>query len=104
MTPAMQSAATALANLPDADMLLYVNPQKILNEAAPKFMPATEVTKMRAQFADLKKAIGVDPSTIEYLVIAMRFHKPAGDLSFVAQHYGNGCDFRRHVIHRNVAT
>ena len=84
MTPAMQSAATALANLPDADMLLYVNPQKILNEAAPKFMPATEVTKMRAQFADLKKAIGVDPSTIEYLVIAMRFHKPAGDLSFVA--------------------
>ena len=84
LTPAMQSAATALANLPDADALLYVSPQRIVNEAIPKFMPATEVTKMRAQFADWKKAIGVDPSTVEYLVIAMRFHKPAGDLSFVA--------------------
>jgi hypothetical protein len=84
MTPAMQSAATALANLPDADMLIYVSPQRILNDAAPKFMPPTEITKMRAQFADLKKAVGVDPSTIEYLVIAVRFHKPAGDLSFVA--------------------
>jgi len=84
MTPAMQSAATALANLPDADVLIYVSPQRILNEAVPKFMPATEITKMRAQFSDLKKALGVDPSTVEYLVIAVRFHKPAGDLSFVA--------------------
>jgi hypothetical protein len=84
LTPAMQSAATALASLPDADVLLYVSPQRILNEAAPKFMPATELTKMRAQFADLKKSVGVDPSTIEYLVIAVRFHKPAADLSFVA--------------------
>ena len=38
MTPAMQSAATALANLPDADVLIYVSPQRILNEAVPKFM------------------------------------------------------------------
>ena len=83
-TSAMQSASTALANLPDADVLIYVSPQRILNDAVPKFMPATEVTKMRSQFADLKKAVGVDPSTVEYLVIALRFHKPAGDLSFVA--------------------
>jgi hypothetical protein len=47
-------------------------------------MPATEITKMRSAFGDMKKAVGVDPSTIEYLVIALRFHKPAGDLSFVA--------------------
>lgn len=84
MTPAMQSVTTALANLPDADMLVYVSPQRILNEAIPKFMEPAEITKMRAQFADMKKAIGVDPSTIEYLVIAVRFHKPTGDLSFVA--------------------
>ena len=32
----------------------------------------------------MKKVAGVDPSTIEYLVIAVRFHKPASDLSFVA--------------------
>ena len=84
MPPAMQAAQTALANLPDADMLVYVNPQRILNDAIPKFMEPAEITKMRATFAELKKAVGVDPSTIEYLVIAARFHKPTGDLSFVA--------------------
>jgi len=83
-TAAMQSAATALASLPDADVIVYVSPQRILNEAVPKFMPATEVAKMRASFADLKNSVGIDPATIEYLVIAARFHKPAGDLSFVA--------------------
>jgi hypothetical protein len=73
-----------LASLPDADVVIYASPQRILNEAAPKFMPANDLANMRSQFADLKKAVGIDPSTIEYLVIAVRFHKPAGDLSFVA--------------------
>ena len=77
-----QSPATALASLPDADVLIYVSPQKILNEAAPKFMSAPDLAKMRAQFADMKKGVGVDPSAVEYLVIAVRFHKPAADLSF----------------------
>jgi hypothetical protein len=79
----MQSASAALASLPDADVLIYVSPQRILNDALPKFVPATELTKMRSQFADLKKSVGIDPATVEYLVIAARFHKPAGDLSFV---------------------
>jgi hypothetical protein len=78
-----QSAA-ALGALPEADMLIYVSPQRILNDAAPRVVPPAEITKMRGVFADLKKGVGVDPSTLEYLVIAMRFHKPATDLSFVA--------------------
>lgn len=77
-------AQSPLASLPEADALIYVSPQRILNEAVPKAMPADEVAKMRAAFADLKKSVGVDPSSVEYLVIAVRFHKPAGDLSFVA--------------------
>ena len=77
-------AQSALTSLPEADALIYVSPQRILNDAVPKAMPAAEVTKMRAAFADIKKSVGVDPSTIEYLVIAVRFHKPAADLSFVA--------------------
>jgi len=79
-----QNSAAALANLPEADALIYVSPQRILNEAAPRVMAPAELTKMRNSFADMKKSIGVDPSTIEYLVIAVRFNKPAGDLSFVA--------------------
>ena len=79
-----QSASASLSALPEADTLIYVNPQRILNEAAPRVLAPADVTKMRASFADLKKSIGVDPSTIEYLVIAVRFNKPANDLSFVA--------------------
>ena len=78
-----QSAAASLAGLPEADVLIYINPQRILNDAAPRVMPPAEITKMRAAFADIKKGAGIDPSTLEYVVIAVRFHKPAGDLSFV---------------------
>jgi hypothetical protein len=79
-----QSPAASLASLPEADALVYVSPQRILNEAAPRVMKPAELTSMRATFADLKKSVGVDPGSVEYLVIAVRFHKPADDLSFVA--------------------
>jgi hypothetical protein len=79
-----QDARTSLANLPDADVLIYLSPQKILNEAAPRVMTPAELAKMRSSFADMKKDLGFDPSNVQYLVIALRFNKPAGDLSFVA--------------------
>jgi hypothetical protein len=79
-----QSPTAALASLPEADAIIYASPQRILNEAAPRVMAPAEVTKMRSSFADIKKAIGVDPATVEYLVIAVRFNKPASDLSFMA--------------------
>ena len=56
-----QNPQAALASLPEADALIYVSPQRILNEAAPRVMKPADVTSMRATFADLKKAIGVDP-------------------------------------------
>ena len=79
-----QNSAAALASLPEADAIIYVSPQRILNEAAPRVMAPAELTKMRAAFADVKKSAGIDPSGIEYFVIAARFNKPATDLSFVA--------------------
>ena len=79
-----QNPSAALASLPDADALIYISPQRILNEAAPRVMAPAEITKMRNEFADIKKAAGFDPTSVEYLVIAVRFNKPAGDLSFVA--------------------
>jgi hypothetical protein len=45
-------------------------------------MEPTEVTKMRASFADIKRSIGIDPASVEYLAIAIRFNKPTADLSF----------------------
>lgn len=79
-----QNPQAALASLPEADVLIYLSPQRILNEAAPRVMTPADLVKMRDSFADLKKSIGVDPATVEYLVLAVRFHKPANDLSFVA--------------------
>ena len=79
-----QNPQAALAALPEADALIYVSPQRILNEAAPRVVDPVELTKMRSTFADLKKSAGIEPSSVEYLVIAMRFNKPASDLSFVA--------------------
>lgn len=79
-----QNNAAALANLPEADALVYINPQRILNEAAPRVMKPDDITNMRNAFADIKKSAGVDPSTVEYIVLAVRFNKPASDLSFVA--------------------
>lgn len=80
---APQNVAAALASLPEADTLIYLNPRRILNDAAPKVVAPNELVKMRAVFDDLKKGVGVDPSTLDYVVLAMRFHKPSGDLNFV---------------------
>ena len=79
-----QHSAAALSTLPEADAIIYLSPQRILNDAAPRVMTPADVTKMRGAFAELKKSVGVDPASIEYLVIAVRFNKPATDLSFVA--------------------
>ena len=79
-----QNPQAALATLPEADTLIYISPQRILNEAAPRVMDPAELAKMRGAFEELKKGAGIDPSSVEYLVMAVRFNKPASDLSFVA--------------------
>jgi len=79
----MQSITNSLASLPEADTIIYSSPQRILNEAAPKVISPADLTKMRASFADFKKSVGIDPSSIDYVAIAIRFQKPASDLSFV---------------------
>ena len=79
-----QNPHAALSTLPEADTLIYISPQRILNEAAPRLMAPADLTEMRNTFAELKKSAGIDPSSVEYIVMAMRFNKPATDLSFVA--------------------
>ncbi|HKO96915.1 MAG TPA: hypothetical protein VJU86_07985 [Pyrinomonadaceae bacterium] len=81
-TNANQAVISSLANLPDADMLVYINPQRILNEVVPKVMPAKDVEEMRKDFEEVKKNFNVDPTKVEYIVLAIRFKKPTGDLKF----------------------
>lgn len=82
LSPASQAMVSSLGSLPDADMLIYVNPQRILNDALPKFLPASDLENMRKSFADAKQHAGVDPTKIQYVVIAIRFRKPTADLNF----------------------
>jgi len=77
-----QTSNTSLSTLPEVDLLLYINPQRILNEAVPKLMPAKDVEGMRKAFDEVKKNAGVDPARIEYIVVATRFKKPSEDLNF----------------------
>lgn len=79
-----QAIISSLASLPEADALVYINSQRILNEVLPKFMPAKDLEGMRKAFADVKTNAGVDPSKVDYLVIAVRFRKPTPDLNFQA--------------------
>ena len=79
-----QSAVNVLTSLPEADSLVYLSPQRILNDAAPKFMTPSDLAEMKSAFADLKKSASIDPSSVEYLVLAVRFQKPTSDLNFVA--------------------
>ncbi|MEP6742279.1 MAG: hypothetical protein ABJB61_07250 [bacterium] len=80
-TPTAQ-IISSLASLPEADTLIYINPQRILNEVLPKFMPAKDIEGMRKGFDEVRKNAGVDPTKIDYIVIAVRFKKPTADLNF----------------------
>ena len=81
-SPATQAVVNSLASLPEADALIYINPQRILNEVLPKFLPAKDIEDMRKGFDEVRKTAGVDPTKIDYVVIAARFKKPTADLSF----------------------
>lgn len=77
-----QSIASALASLPEADTLIYINPRRILNDALPRILPASDLAELRKGLEDVKKDAGVDLSNLDYVVVALRFRKPAADLSF----------------------
>jgi hypothetical protein len=80
--PAPQSVIASLANLPEADLLFFINPQRILNEVVPKVMPAKDVEAMRQGFEMMHKTAGVDPTKVDYIVLAVRVKKPTDNLNF----------------------
>ncbi|MEP6818813.1 MAG: hypothetical protein ABJA18_04710 [bacterium] len=86
-TTVPQGVINSLSSLPEADGLIYVNMQRILNEALPKFLPAKDLEEMRKGFEEAKSNAGIDPAKIDYLVIAIRFKKPTADLNFQAPEF-----------------
>ncbi|CAN5875163.1 hypothetical protein BH18ACI4_BH18ACI4_23560 [soil metagenome] len=78
-----QTVPAALAALPEADTLIFINSRRILNEAAPRLMPEKDLANLRKTFAEIKQFAGVDPSSVDYIVIAVRFRKPSAELTFM---------------------
>jgi hypothetical protein len=85
--PTLQNVINSLSSLPEVDTLVYINPQRILNEVVPKFLPPKDVEGMRKGFEEVKKSAGIDPTKIDYIVIATRFKKPTADLNFQAPEF-----------------
>ena len=81
-SPASQAVVSSLSILPEADTIVYINPQRILNDLLPKFMPPKDLEGMRKGFEQAKQMAGVDPTKIDYIVVATRFRKPTDDLNF----------------------
>jgi hypothetical protein len=77
-----QTVTAALETLPEADMLVFINPQRILNEAMPRLLPEKDLVEMRKSFAAVNQFAGVDPSKVNYVVMAVRVRKPSAELSF----------------------
>jgi hypothetical protein len=79
---ANQGVVNSLSSLPEADTLIYINPQRILSEVIPKLMPAKDVEEMKQGFETVKNTLGIDPTKVNYIVMAIRFKKPTADLHF----------------------
>ncbi len=78
-----QAGLTSLSNLPEADTFTFINPRRILNEAAPRLMSEKELAEMRAAFDQAKQFAGIDPTKVDYIVLATRFRKPSAELTFM---------------------
>lgn len=78
-----QTVPASMAALPEADTLIFINSRRILSEAAPRLMPEKDLADMRKTFADIKLFTGVDPSNVDYIVVAVRFRKPSAELTFM---------------------
>ena len=78
-----QDTMSVLANLPEADTLIYLNARRILNDAAPRLMSETDLAGMRKAFENMNQFAGVDPTKLDFIVMAVRARKPTADLKFI---------------------
>jgi hypothetical protein len=67
-----QRTRAALSSFPDSDAILFVNLQKIINTALPRFLPPAELKKLHAE----PQKLGFDIKGLEYAIIGMRLTNP----------------------------
>ena len=68
-----QGARDLLTNFPDSQFVMYVNSQRIFNEALPRVVPQAQLDKM---FADALKETKFDMRSIHFVAVGARFQEP----------------------------
>ena len=68
-----QGAREHLTNFPDSQVVMYVNSQRIFNEALPRVIPQAELDKM---FADALREAKFDMRSIHFVAVGARFQEP----------------------------
>ncbi|HEY0544682.1 MAG TPA: hypothetical protein VGC91_04725 [Pyrinomonadaceae bacterium] len=67
----------SLSTLPESEALVFLNAPRIVNEAIPRLLPEKENQDFRKQLDEIKAFTGIDLHNVEFVVLAMRFNKPA---------------------------
>lgn len=68
-----QGAREFLTNFPDSQVVMYVDSQRIFNEALPRLIPQAELDKM---FADALREAKFDMRSIHFVAVGARFQEP----------------------------
>lgn len=68
-----QTAREYLTNFPDSQVVMYVNSQRIFNEALPRVIPQPQLDKM---FADALREAKFDMRSIHFVAVGARFQEP----------------------------
>ncbi|HEX7175829.1 MAG TPA: hypothetical protein VF240_11270 [Pyrinomonadaceae bacterium] len=68
-----QGARDLLTNFPDSQFVMYVNSQRIFNEALPRVVPQAKLDKM---FADALREAKFDMRSIHFVAVGARFKEP----------------------------
>jgi hypothetical protein len=77
-----QQLAGSLSTLPESEIVVYINPSRIINDAMPRLVPEKELQNMRSGIESLKTFMNIDLRSMEFMVIALRFNKPAAGKMF----------------------
>lgn len=67
-----QRTRQALSTFPDSQAVLFVNIQKIVRDALPRFVPAAELQKLYTE----PQKVGFDVKGVEYAIVGVRLAEP----------------------------
>ncbi len=68
--------AQSLKRLPAADLAMYINARRIMNEALSGLIPARQYAMMLTSLKEMNQHTGINLSELNYIALTMRFKTP----------------------------